>query len=158
MRAANEPETPRLPCARCADWLTETRVRDTVLAACKGCGGVWLDSATIERLKSARDEELEAAARRTGVRLLTGAMPDQQMSIACPVCRKSLRRVAIGGTSRSVDVCDAHGTWFDRAEADELQLFLAELDAARAGGVSQNDAEPAPAPRGFFARLFGSRS
>ncbi len=120
-----EPETPRLPCPRCADYLNEKRVGAAQLAGCRSCGGVWLDAATVERLKRAHDDELERAARSiNGVVSDIGGPPDQNMSIACPVCSTHLRRVPIPGTTSSVDVCDAHGTWFDRAHGDELQMFV----------------------------------
>jgi Zn-finger nucleic acid-binding protein len=121
---ANEPEETRLPCPRCADWLGEMNVHDTVLSTCRGCGGVWLDAATVNRLMQAPDHEIEAAAKRIAARLITGAPPDRHLGISCPVCRTHLRQVPIPRTSQRVDVCAAHGTWFDGDDADELQLFL----------------------------------
>ena len=141
----------RLPCPRCAAFLVEKRARDTVLSGCRSCGGIWLDAATVARLRSARDEEIDAAARRIKPDFVGSQGPDRAAPIACPVCRQSLRRTSIPGTSHVVDVCDAHGTWFDRAEADELEVFVHAFEALRAGEAIP---EAGP-PRGLFAKLFG---
>lgn len=147
------PET-RLPCPRCAAWLVEANTRDAVLSTCRHCGGAWLDAATVERLKRARDADIDAAAARVAARGTEGAPPDRALSIACPVCRERLRREAIPGTSKTVDVCSAHGTWFDGADADELRSFIAAFEALRADGAPDDD-RPAGLERGFLSRLFG---
>jgi Zn-finger nucleic acid-binding protein len=152
----DQPEERRLPCPRCADYLVETRVHETVLSACKGCGGVWLDAATVARLRQARSADVDAAAARIAARVISLAPPDRTLTIACPVCRQHLRRVAIPGMPQVIDVCDAHGTWFDRAEADELSLFISAYETIRAGGVpGEAVASPAAASPGFLSRVFG---
>ena len=108
-------EETRPPCPRCADFLNEKRVNDAVLSACKNCGGVWLDATTVERLRRAPDGEVDRAAAQIGARADTFAAPDRSLAISCPICRTHLRRFAIAGTPHAVDVCDAHGTWFDQA-------------------------------------------
>jgi Zn-finger nucleic acid-binding protein len=108
---------PRLPCPRCADYLNETRVHESVLSSCRSCGGMWIDSATIGRLRTARDHEVEAAAQRVAKREPDAFNPpDRSLSIACPVCRQSLQRTPFPGTSEPIDWCAAHGTWLDHAE------------------------------------------
>ena len=159
--APGETGPPRLRCPRCAEGLTERRVHSSVLAGCKRCGGLWLDAASVARLTRARDEELERAARRVnGVFVRTGAVPNRMAAISCPVCAAPLRRVEIPDSMHSVDTCDAHGTWFDRDNGDELQMFVTAFEAARAGEVTDEDlrhAGVAGGAGGFFARLFRTR-
>jgi Zn-finger nucleic acid-binding protein len=159
--APGESGAPRLRCPRCAEGLTERHVHATVLAGCKSCGGLWLDAASVDRLTKARDEELERAARRVnGVFVRTRPVPNRMAAISCPVCAAPLRRVEIPDSMHSVDACDAHGTWFDRDDGDELQMFVRAFEAARAGEVTDEDLRHAGVPGaggGFFARLFRPR-
>src|SRR5688572_31790080 len=47
-----------LRCPRCAAGLHERRSsRNDVARMCLGCGGVWLENATVERLMKQRDDE-----------------------------------------------------------------------------------------------------
>lgn len=151
MGEAAQPET-RMFCPRCSGFLDEREAGATTLLMCNGCTGVWLDAATVARLERARDADVEAAAHRIGARVVTGARPDLTTRVACPVCKQSLQRRPIPGTSIAIDVCAAHGTWFDRDDAHELVRFL-EAYGARADGPD-DDAVEAP-KRGFFASLFG---
>src|SRR5262249_35184031 len=135
----------------------EMRAGESVISTCRSCGGAWLDAATVNRLKTARDHEIDLAAQRIAARVLTGAAPDRDLPISCPVCRNHLQRVSIAGAPWCVDVCDAHGTWFDRAEAHELQLFVDAFEAIRMGHApGGGDGRPGAAKGGFFSRLFGS--
>jgi len=157
---AGEPGPARLRCPRCAEGLTEKQVHGSVLAGCKSCGGLWLDAASVDRLRKARDEELEQAARRVnGVFIRRGPVPNRMAAISCPVCSAPLRRIELPDTMHSIDACDAHGTWFDRDNGDELQMFVTAFEAARAGEVTGDDLRHAgvPAGGGFLARLFRSR-
>ena len=194
-----EAGPPGMPCPRCAAYLKEKRVHAALIAACRECGGIWVDAATVERLKSAHDEELEnalksseaaarwrpwirrvrltkahelspdlerllidkataerlksahdeelenAARRINGPLVLVGPPPDQRLAISCPVCSGPLRRVEIPDTMHSVDVCDVHGTWFDRCNGDELQMFVTSFAEARAGEVTEGDLRSAGA-------------
>jgi Zn-finger nucleic acid-binding protein len=155
LSAAGREQAARLPCPRCADFLSEMRSGESALQTCRSCNGVWLDAATVARLRSARVEDIDRAAARIGARSLTGASPDRSAAIACPVCKSHLRREPIPGASEAIDVCDAHGTWFDGADASELQRFVAALESIRAGSAPAGEAPPAAGS--FFSRLFGRR-
>jgi Zn-finger nucleic acid-binding protein len=128
-----------------------------VLSTCRSCGGLWLDTATVDRLRNARDEALELAVRRIADPGLDAAGRDLRVAITCPICRTRLRRVPIPNSAHDVDVCDAHGTWFDRVQGDELQMFINAFEAARTP-ASDDDLRPAGLGDGFFSRLFRSRA
>src|SRR4051812_37635373 len=53
-----------LSCPRCAVPLAEARVNQTLLRGCERCGGIWLEPDAVERLRDARDTEVEDTARR----------------------------------------------------------------------------------------------
>lgn len=146
-----------LRCPRCADGLREVRVGKSVLAGCGYCGGIWLDTATVEHLRAVRDSDVEDAARRlVGVIL---RRVDRSPLVSCPACAKAMQRVEVPGTLHSIDTCAAHGTWFDGME---LPQFIAAFAEARAGEISDDDARAAGLPGstglegGFFTDLFNA--
>jgi Zn-finger nucleic acid-binding protein len=57
-------------------------------------------------------------------------------ALSCPRCRQSMRRVVAGDVE--VDLCDAHGAWFDRGE-------LARVKAALQAQVAAHPTSP-PSP------------
>jgi Zn-finger nucleic acid-binding protein len=83
--------------------------------------------------------------------LVVGPTPNRHASLSCPECSGPMRREEVTDTMFGVDICDAHGTWFD---ARELPAFIETATAARAGEVTSEDLESAGVGGGFFARLF----
>ena len=97
------------------------------------------------------DPDLETAVRRSVGVVLTLPPQTRRASVSCPICEQATRYVELENTGQGVDVCDAHGTWFDR---DELSLYVEKHTAARAGDVSLDDVPGASG--GFFTRVFQS--
>lgn len=60
----------------------------------------------------------------------------------CPTCSQPMSRMNFGTRSGIVvDVCRAHGTWFDRGELDAV------LDFVREGGIEGEITPPGPPAR-----------
>lgn len=137
-------------CPRCGSPLVVRTGSDLTIGACRRCAGIWLDNRGChllvsgfapERLKQALQsiDTLPASADPVGYRV---AAPPA--SPTCPACGAELElRVtdeARQGIRIQLDLCRAHGTWFDRHEAWTLlqavelkQLALVvELEAADA--------------------------
>lgn len=149
------PGEARLRCPRCATGMPERRIGPGVAAGCSSCGGLWLDTAIVERLRDVHDTVLEEALRRPfGIVLVMGQPPNRHARISCPECFGAMRWIEIPDGVSGIDACDAHGTWFD---ARELPLFLESVAKARAGDVSPDDLQAAGVG-GFFGRLFHARS
>lgn len=116
LAAMEAPAEDRL-CPRCDRALAPTRVADVVIDECAGCGGVFLDHIAIERVIADR-QQVRAEA-------LLGALPREvssepvsgRMYVKCPTCRAVMnRRQVVMGSGVVVDVCRAHGTFFDAGE------------------------------------------
>ena len=97
--------------------------------ACGSCGGVWLDTAAASRMSEVLCSETLAHAD-AGAQLAKHAV-DTRGAIACPVCGAAMDRSVAGQTRVEIDVCRAHGTWFDR---DELGRVAQAHATARAYG------------------------
>jgi Zn-finger nucleic acid-binding protein len=149
-----------LHCPRCATALSSATSGATTLSACRGCGGLWLDNAAVDRLSNRRDPDVEQLAGRMVGFAQAPPIDVRQASIACPSCASPLRKIEIPDTIHCVDVCDAHGTWFDRSE---LPMFVSVFATRREGEVSEEDLRAAGLPggtssgeSGFFTDLFRS--
>lgn len=112
------------PCPRCAGPLHARRVGDIVIDECPACAGVFLDHVAIKRVvidrAQARADALLGALPRSESRPVPAA--GQRMYLPCPVCHVVMnRRLFATGTGVIIDVCRAHGTFFD---AGELPLII----------------------------------
>lgn len=113
------------PCPACLAPLVAAPVAWTVLV-CNACGGVWADATASTRITRTVCRDLVDVAKQAARRA-----DDERTSIVdrercCPACNATLRHDKLGGVA--LDVCDAHGTWFDR---DELGRVARNLDYER---------------------------
>ncbi len=129
--AAADPEgnaTPR-NCPRCVnEVLTARVVGDTLLDECPSCHGVFVDMAALDRILSDR-QQLRAEAI-LGIARPQEAAPDVMrhkgpMYVKCPDCAAIMnRRNFARGAGIIIDVCRAHGTWFDADELPRVVQFV----------------------------------
>lgn len=127
------------------------------------CAGIWIKREDVERLMKFRDTDVEQEAKHlVGAAFILGPPRNRDAMIACPECSAPMRRAAVPDTRHAVDVCEAHGTWFDR---EELPAFVGAYAAARAGEVDEDDLRAAGIPShgrsdgdddddGFFTGMF----
>jgi Zn-finger nucleic acid-binding protein len=118
-------------CPRCGARLQAREYAELSVDECDRCGGLFLAPAMLDRLVAAHDVS-------PGMRL---ALPKRAVQretavqyIHCPVCHKLMNRQAFGRFSGVViDVCKAHGIWFDAGELAEVIRFVEEggLDRKR---------------------------
>lgn len=115
-----------LRCPRCRKALATIRALETELHGCGSCGGIWIDNENAKRMLAAPEETFAdlarkcyAAAKHPGPRY---RRPE------CAVCGELLDVART--TAASLDVCIAHGTWFDALELAHV------IDAARAKRAS----------------------
>ena len=115
-----------LSCPRCSRQLHLAHVKGVSLHGCGGCGGLWLDNGSTNQVLARVCSEVTTMAS------LAAQNARQQVDLAgairCPECHRGLRRVPGGDPSLLVDICDEHGTWFDR---DELQQVAALAERRR---------------------------
>lgn len=105
-------------------------VGKVTLSECTKCEGLWTDTATLHQICA--DQEKQSA-------ILGGAIPlpaaqgrplEKVVYVPCPICAKLMNRVNFAKCSGViVDVCQAHGTWFDKEELRRLVEFI------RSGGL-----------------------
>ena len=122
-------------CPRCKIGLEPIKVGKTNLRECPKCEGLWVDMASFQEICS--DQEDQAAV--IGMPLsIPDPKADGDLAIEpvryqpCPVCKQLMNRVNFAHCSHVVvDVCQKHGTWFDKDELRRIVEFI------RSGGLNK---------------------
>src|SRR5262249_42908625 len=112
-RTEVEGAAPEL-CPRCRVEMSAVIIGKTNLRECPRCEGIWADTASLQQICT--DQERQAAVLGTAAPLPQADTPELEKVryIPCPVCGKLMNRVNFANCSHVVvDVCTAHGTWFD---------------------------------------------
>ena len=116
-------------CPGCRCTLHPAAVPDGVLTGCADCGGMWIDNRASQ---AAVRGALSPAARAFIHRVTTRVPPKKSIpnggyrdapaptTRACPECGDALTARKIPDPPVVVDVCLAHGTYFDRGELSQI--------------------------------------
>lgn len=120
------------PCPRCKTNMAAVTLGNTTVRECSTCEGLWVGKDSLDRIYA--DREQQAAILGTAGVL---PPPDNQLEavryLACPICKQLMNRVNFAHCSHViVDVCRAHGTWFDKDELRRIIEFI------RAGGLEKS--------------------
>jgi Zn-finger nucleic acid-binding protein len=110
------------PCPKCSTALVAFSGTGGVLLDCASCGGQFVEHELLASLLESREVTGLAVERRVRrAPLGLGAV----RYVPCPECRQLMNRKNFGGASGVVvDVCSAHGTWFDEAELPRVLAFV----------------------------------
>jgi Zn-finger nucleic acid-binding protein len=118
-------------CPRCRVEMNAVVIGGSNLRECARCEGIWADTETLHKI--CEDKEKQSAV--LGVASPVAAPDTLELEtnihyIPCPVCGKLMNRVNFANCSHVVvNVCSAHGTWFDRDELRRIVEFI------QAGGL-----------------------
>jgi Zn-finger nucleic acid-binding protein len=126
-------------CPRCQLGMDTVVVGTTNLRECPKCEGIWADAASLQKICADREQQAAVLGTATSVPVNTVALENVRY-IPCPVCRKLMNRVMFARCSGVVvDVCKAHGTWFDKDELRRIVEFIRAggFDVARADEMEQ---------------------
>jgi Zn-finger nucleic acid-binding protein len=125
------PDRPARPCPDCREAMGTVRVGSVTLDECERCGGLWVDSGSFRRICAEREEQ--AVVLQLGTP--SPGMPspaEPQGYVPCPECRRLMNRQNFARVSGVIlDVCRAHGVWFNPGELQRIVEFL------RGGGMER---------------------
>ena len=130
----------KLQCPRCRCALNAVKLASTELMECPKCEGIWANAETLQQICADREKQAAVLGMAAPVQQKDGVEWEQVHYIPCPVCKKLMNRVNFARCSHVVvDVCQAHGTWFDKDELRRIVEFIRAggLDAARAREIEQ---------------------
>jgi Zn-finger nucleic acid-binding protein len=110
------------------------KLREVPLHECGKCYGLWLDTLSFEQI--CRNAEQQAAALGSAQPVGGPAALAPVRYVRCPQCDELMHRLNFAHCSGViVDVCRAHGTWFDANELHRIVHFI------RAGGLDRSRAK-----------------
>jgi len=134
--AAREAAHADRACPRCDVPLHPRNVGDVVVDECGGCHGLFLDHVAVKRVvtdrQQARAEALLGSLPETTN--TTAVPPSGRMYIKCPLCKVIMnRKLFAGGSGVVIDICRAHGVFFDVGELPKIITFVMNggLEAAK---------------------------
>ena len=114
-------------CPRCNVSFVLVNVSKKALCECPACGGLWVDSATLQEICTNQEEQQAVMGFNPEIVAASGAAAARSTRtyIPCPECNKLMNRKQFAGCSRViVDWCKAHGTWFDKDELRQIVQFI----------------------------------
>ena len=114
-------------------------------ALCGSCGGVWLESAIAQDLKSSLGQiraEQAAAISATILPRQPPIDPADDVSLICPVCSGNLGKHRFPPLIFEVDRCLTDGMFFDHGELREVLRHLARTGQLRRAH-QRREADPA---------------
>lgn len=139
-------------CPRCDQPLVGQLVADVLLDQCDACGGMFVDSTALERILSERRQARADALLAALPPEDATPGPTERLYIRCPDCDTVMNRRGFARGARViVDVCRAHGTWFDAGELPRVIAF------AMSGGLERAAAAEAEARLEQARRLESER-
>lgn len=142
------------PCPRCDLPLQARAVADLVLDECGRCRGVFVDRTAVD-LVLADERHARAQALLDALPPADhhpASPPGGRMYIKCPTCSVMMNRTLFAaGSGVVVDVCKAHGTFFDGGELPSIIEFV------QAGGLARAAVKSAQEKRDRERRERGAR-
>lgn len=119
-------------CPRCKRPLHFLQIDDVSIRECNKCGGFWSDNETFESLCS--DSEKQSAVLGF---IQSDAHPHNHpvsiRYVPCPDCAQLMNRSNFARNSGIIiDMCKAHGIWFDADELPKIISFINGGGLARA--------------------------
>ena len=129
-RATKEGKAALFTCPRCGppSHLDARLVGDVLLDECATCHGIWLDHIALDALIKKREDvstenALGISQQATLPPTVVGV--GEKMYLRCPECDNLMNRVNFSKRSGIlIDVCRAHGTWFDENELAAVIHFV----------------------------------
>lgn len=122
-------------CPRCQVNMQAVVIGKTNLRECPKCEGIWADTASLQKI--CEDREEQTAVLGNAAPLPQEENWDENIHyLKCPICNSFMNRVNFAHCSHVVvNVCKAHGTWFDKDQLRRIVEFI------RGGGMEQARAE-----------------
>jgi Zn-finger nucleic acid-binding protein len=134
------------PCPACTAPMTRLETRIGLVAGCVRCGGVWVDHVFGRLVLEGRVSDpmkgffRHVAEHATGVPAADYRTAGRRAERTCPDCSAALTPRAFGPRGIVLDLCGAHGTFFDLREIDAI-IFDVEMRAAVAQVEGERRAE-----------------
>jgi len=120
-----ESELRASQCSDCHAPLEAISDEGGALLNCRKCGGQFVEHALLRTLLEKHDLIGQALPDAPYHRPVPKASNERVHYRPCAICQRMMNRKNFGGASGViVDVCAAHGTWFDAGELPQVLAFV----------------------------------
>ncbi len=118
-------------CPRGCGDMKQVSLGNVLMYECPKCNGLWLDPQTFDKLLADKQQTSSGLFGEPGTTPAVVTQPVETVRyVPCPVCGKLMNRQNFAHSSGVIiDICKAHGVWFD---ADELRRVI---EFVRGGGM-----------------------
>ncbi len=123
-----------LKCPRCKIDMASIQLGSETMRECEQCDGLWVEVAEFEKICASREEQAAVLGRASSAPNDPAPGETTIRYIPCPHCAQLMNRINFARCSGViVDICKAHGIWFDRDELSRIIQFVREggLDSSR---------------------------
>jgi Zn-finger nucleic acid-binding protein len=112
-------------CPRCKADLQSIAIGESQMLECPQCLGLWLDSATFEKICADREQQAVVLGAASLAPSNHAALDAKVNYIPCPECQQLMNRANFARCSGVIiDLCKNHGIWFDRDELSRIIEFV----------------------------------
>jgi len=120
-------------CPRCKAEMQKVLIGKAHLEECPRCEGIWADAESVRQICADQEQQAAVLGLPTSTPAPESAEVDLQVHyVPCPVCKNLMNRVNFAHCSNVVvNVCQQHGTWFDKDQLRRIVEFI------RAGGLEK---------------------
>ncbi len=123
-------------CPNCKQPMIVVEHRQIELDYCTKCEGVWFDSGELELFLHSMN--LESPGLVMGDILTSPEIKSSHKERRCPICRRRMKKTAIGEPAIHIDVCrEGDGLWFDGGEVHQLIRQLVQTPSAKESSQHQ---------------------
>jgi Zn-finger nucleic acid-binding protein len=127
-----DPSGSHEVCPRCQSNLQAVVIGQSRLEECPHCAGMWVSADVLKQICADREQQAAVLGMPAPPREATVDLEQNIHYIPCPVCHEFMNRVNFAHCSGViVNVCSAHGTWFDKDALRRLVEFI------RGGGLEK---------------------
>lgn len=131
-------------CPRCHQALIPKSLSNVRVSACRKCDGLWISHDAMDGVLSLKKKhskrlasmnKADKSASKFRRRGNPGSVRGDVTPAKCPACHHAMRlQPADRGSGIYLDICDDHGTWFDRAELRAIESRYARETLRRSAG------------------------
>jgi Zn-finger nucleic acid-binding protein len=89
---------------------------------------MWLDNTASQQVVTSLPAEASELAQRVSENAARRVSTDAT-DLPCPVCGETLKRTRVAQAWLDVDICERHGTWFDRGEIARVARAMTQPSA-----------------------------
>ena len=129
-------------CPVCDDAL-ELQFKSAIsILACEGCKGIFVGKQAFESVLLKLESEQAEERKTFFFERLSGLEQEGPMYRACPSCKALMHRKNFQKSGIIIDVCKAHGIWFDRNEQEDIHRYILEHGDLEAAGLLLESKNP----------------